>query len=158
MSFIHTIILGVVEGFTEFLPISSTAHLILTSKILQLENSEFIKSFEISIQLGAILAVVFLYWKTLIFKWKINKKIISAFIPTALIGLIFYKIVKELFLNTHIISSYALLIGGIVLVIFELFHKERGADLEQLENLSHKKAVIIGLFQSIAIIPGVSRA
>src|SRR3989338_1054519 len=98
MILIQTIILGIVEGLTEFLPISSTAHLILASKLLRLETSEFLKSFEISIQLGAIASVVFLYWKTLITKWELNKKTIAAFIPTAVIGFIFYGLVKNVLL------------------------------------------------------------
>jgi len=156
MTFFDSVILGIVEGLTEFLPISSTAHLILTAKLLELETSEFLKSFEIVIQLGAVAAVVLLYWKTLITKWDLNKKILTAFVPTALIGLVFYSLVKDVFLENYLVSVYTLLIGGIVLIIFEFFHKE--GDTKELENISYKQALVIGSFQSIAIIPGVSRA
>jgi undecaprenyl-diphosphatase len=158
MNIISAIILGVVEGFTEFLPISSTAHLVLTSRLLHTENSEFLKSFEISIQLGAIASVVFLYWKTLVSKWELNKKILTAFIPTAIVGLIFYGFIKSVLLENHLVSVYALLFGGIALIIFELLYKERDADMSEVANISYKQAFIIGAFQSIAIVPGVSRA
>ena len=156
MTIFDSVILGIVEGLTEFLPISSTAHLILTAKLLELETTDFLKSFEIVIQLGAIASVIFLYWKTLITKWDLNKKIIAAFIPTAVIGLVFYSLVKDVFLENYLISVYTLLIGGIVLIIFEFFHKE--GDTKELENISYKQALMIGSFQSISIIPGVSRA
>lgn len=158
MTFLDTIILGAIEGFTEFLPVSSTAHLILASKLLKLENSEFLKSFEISIQLGAILAVAVLYRKMILSKLELNKKIMTAFIPAAFIGLAFYGVVKGFFFDNHLVSVYALLIGGLAIVLFEFFHKEKGAGSEELDRLSYKKAAAIGFFQSIAVIPGVSRA
>ena len=104
MSFLETIILGIVEGVTEFLPVSSTGHLILTSKLLGIADSDFLKSFEIAIQLGAILAVVALYGKRLAMNFKTLKLVIAAFIPTAVIGFIFYKMIKNVFFNNnHII-------------------------------------------------------
>jgi undecaprenyl-diphosphatase len=158
MTFFDAIILGIVEGFTEFLPISSTAHLILTAKLLGLQTSEFLKSFEIVIQLGAIMAVVFLYWKLLVSKWDLNKKIITAFIPTAVVGLIFYSFIKGVLFENHLVSIYALIIGGVVLIIFEIFHKEKDEAVGELEDINYRQAFSIGLFQSVAIIPGVSRA
>ncbi len=155
MGFFETIILGVVEGFTEFLPISSTAHLILTARVLGLETTEFLKSFEIIIQLGAISAVVFLYWRTLVSNWELNKKILAAFLPTALIGLAFYSLIKSVLLENYMISVIALAVGGLALIIFEKYHTE---SIGEFEDITYKKALIIGLFQSIAIIPGVSRA
>ena len=158
MTIFDAIILGIVEGFTEFLPISSTAHLVLTSKLLNIEMTEFLKSFEISIQLGAIASVVFLYWRSIVSKPELNKKIIAAFIPTAIIGLIFYKLVKNVLLDNYLVSVYALLFGGIALIIFELLYEERQSDISELSNISFRQAILIGLFQSISIIPGVSRA
>jgi len=158
MTLFDSIILGIIEGLTEFLPISSTAHLVLASKLLHLRTSDFLKSFEISIQLGAIASIVFLYWKTLILKWDLNAKIITAFVPTAIIGLIFYKLVKNVLLENYLISVYALFFGGIALVVFELLHQEKESDTKELTDISYKQAVAIGLFQSISIIPGVSRA
>lgn len=158
MTLVQTVVLGVVEGLTEFLPISSTAHLILASKLLNLRTSDFLKSFEISIQLGAIASIVFLYWKTLISKWDLNTKIVAAFVPTAIVGLIFYKLIKNVLLENYLISVYALFFGGMALIIFELFYREKESDIKELADISYKQAVVIGLFQSISIIPGVSRA
>ena len=158
MTLFDSTILGIIEGLTEFLPISSTAHIVLASKLLDLKTSDFLKSFEISIQLGAIASIVFLYWKTLISKWNLNAKIITAFIPTATIGLIFYKLVKSVLLENYLISVYALFLGGIAIVVFELFHREKENDIQELADISYKQALTIGLFQSVSIIPGVSRA
>lgn len=157
MELFKAIILGIVEGFTEFLPVSSTGHLILTSYLLDLKQTNFQKSFEIAIQLGAILSIVFLYWKYLFLKREVIKKIITAFIPTAIIGIIFYGIFKKYLLNEGIVLS-ALFLGGIFLIIFEIFHKEKEDATDEISNISYSKSFIIGLFQSIAIIPGVSRA
>ncbi|HYD91862.1 MAG TPA: undecaprenyl-diphosphate phosphatase [Flavobacterium sp.] len=158
MNIIQAIILGAVEGVTEFLPISSTGHLILTSKLLSLHSTEFLKSFEIIVQLGAILAVVFLYWRTFLTNWAVLKRVVVAFIPTAIIGLVFYKIVKNYLLGNEQIVLWSLFIGGILLIIFEIFHSEKDTALDDLANLSYGKAALIGIFQSLAIIPGVSRS
>jgi len=153
---LSALILGVVEGFTEFLPISSTAHLILTSELLKITQSNFAKTFEIAIQSGAILAVVILYWRKFFDKENI-KKIVVAFIPTGIIGLFFYKIVKNYLLGNIEVVLWALCGGGILLIIFEYFFKEKD-NLVDMHNMSYKQAIGVGLFQSIAIIPGVSRA
>lgn len=158
MTFLHAIILGIIEGVTEFLPISSTGHLILTSKILQLSQTDFLKSFEISIQLGAILAVVVLYWRSFFVKFEIFKKVIVAFLPTAVVGLIFYKIVKQFLLGNETVVLWALGLGGVFLIIFEIFYHEQEDSIDELEKISWRQSLIIGLCQSIAIIPGVSRA
>ncbi|MBI3589474.1 MAG: undecaprenyl-diphosphate phosphatase [Candidatus Liptonbacteria bacterium] len=158
MTFIHSIILGLVEGITEFLPISSTGHLILTSKLLNLSSTEFLKTFEIFIQLGAILSVIVLYFKTLTKNFEIIKRLFVAFLPTAVIGLALYKVVKKYFLDNTTIVLVSLLLGGIFLIIFEKFHQEKTDATENLENISYKQSFIIGLFQSIAVVPGVSRA
>ena len=157
MNFVQTIVLGIVEGITEFLPISSTAHLILASDILRLAQTEFMKSFEIIIQLGAILAVVFLYWRTL---WKLEtiKKLVVAFIPTGILGLIFYKIVKVYLLGNVEVVLWSLFLGGLFLIIFERWHKEGEEAMENISEISYKKCLLIGLFQSVAMIPGVSRS
>ncbi len=158
MTFFHAIILGIIEGITEFLPISSTGHLILASKVLRLPSTDFLKSFEIAIQLGAILAVVVLYWRSFFVKFEILKKIIVAFLPTAVLGLIFYKVVKQFLLGSEQVVLWALLLGGVFLIIFEIFYRERQDAVEGVEKISWGQAVIIGLCQSIAIVPGVSRA
>ncbi len=149
-------ILGIVEGFTEFLPISSTAHLILASDILNISQSNFTKTFEIAIQSGAILAVVALYWRRFLEKESL-KKVIVAFIPTGIIGLVFYKIAKDYLLGSTAVVLWSLAIGGLLLIVFERFFKGREG-VGDIKDLSYAKAAGIGLFQSIAIIPGVSRA
>jgi len=113
MSLLHALILGIVEGITEFLPISSTAHLILVSKALQLGDSEFVKSFEIIIQLGAILSVVVLYWKKF-WHWEMLKKLVVAVIPTGIIGLTVYKAVKGYLLGNVTVVLLALVVGGLL--------------------------------------------
>lgn len=95
MNFIQTLILGIVEGITEFLPISSTGHLILTARLLGLSQTEFLKTFEIVIQFGAILSVIVLYWKSLLVNFEILKRVVVAFFPTAVLGILFYKIIKH---------------------------------------------------------------
>ena len=157
MDFVQSVILGIVEGITEFLPISSTGHLILTSYLLGLKQTDFLKSFEIAIQLGAILSIVFLYWKSLFLKWAVIKRVIIAFIPTAILGVIFYSIFKDYLLNKTIVL-WALFLGGIFLIIFELFHKEKERGIGEISDMPPMKAFYIGIFQAIAIIPGVSRA
>lgn len=158
MNLLHALIFGAVEGVTEFLPISSTGHLILTAKILGISESEFVKSFEIIIQLGAILAVVVLYFKTFFRNIEALKRIIVAFIPTGILGLAFYKIVKTYLLGSSTVVLSALFIGGIIIVLFELLHREPAHVTSEIEKISYGKAFAIGIFQSIAMIPGVSRS
>ena len=154
----QTILLGIVEGITEFLPISSTGHLILTSRLLNIPQSDFLSSFQIAIQLGAILAVVLLYARSLILEWEILKRVMAAFIPTAVIGLTFYKVIKQYLMGSELVVAWALLIGGIILIIFESFYKEKETSLGEISALSYKQAVLIGVFQSFAMVPGVSRS
>jgi len=158
VNFLDVVIFGIVEGISEFLPISSTGHLMLTASLLKISQSEFIKSFEIAIQLGAILSVVVLYREKLIKSLDIWKRLLVAFIPSALIGGLFYKIIKKYFLGNNNVVIWSLFIGGLFLIIFELFYRERKEAIEDLKEVSYPQALIIGLFQSIAIIPGVSRA
>jgi undecaprenyl-diphosphatase len=148
--------LGIVEGFTEFLPVSSTAHLILASRLLQIDQSNFTKTFEIAIQSGAILAVFVLYYKKF-FEIEALKKIIVAFIPTGILGLVFYKVVKSYLLGSIPVVLSSLAIGGFLLIIFEYLFVPRNA-VSSVEEISYAKAASIGFFQSIAMIPGVSRS
>jgi undecaprenyl-diphosphatase len=163
---LSALLLGVVEGFTEFLPISSTAHLILASKLLGISQSGFAKTFEISIQSGAILAVLALYWRKFL-DLETLKKVAVAFIPTGIIGLLLYKLVKDFLLESMGVVLLALGIGGALLILFEyLFERklDKGSTAgapdaaQHAESISYKKALGVGIFQSIAIIPGVSRA
>jgi undecaprenyl-diphosphatase len=162
MDILHAGILGIIEGFTEFLPISSTGHLIIAGKLLGLQGGEFEKSFDIIIQLGAILSVVVLYYKTFFANWDAFKKITVAFIPTAIIGLALYKIVKTYLLASAGLVVVTLFIGGIMIILFERWYKQANREgnviVHNISELSYKQAAYIGLFQSIAIIPGVSRS
>ncbi|MBF0532508.1 MAG: undecaprenyl-diphosphatase UppP [Candidatus Omnitrophica bacterium] len=158
MNFIDTLILGVIEGVTEFLPISSTGHMILAGKWLQIPSTEFVKSFEIAIQLGAILAVCCLFRRRLFADIPVIKRVAAAFVPTMIIGGIFYKLIKKYLLGNAAVVVWALGIGGVIIILFENFHRpEPPRDLD-LKNISYRQAVGIGLFQSLAVIPGVSRA
>jgi undecaprenyl-diphosphatase len=156
MSLLHALILGIVEGITEFLPISSTAHMILTSHVLRIAESEFVKSFEIIIQLGAILSVVVLFWRKLL-DVEVVKKAIVAFLPTGIVGLTVYKAIKTYLLDNVPVVLAALVVGGIVLILFD---RRRPAEEEPIDfsAITYRKAVQIGLFQCLAMIPGVSRS
>lgn len=157
MTWLDSIILGVVEGLTEFLPISSTGHLILVSKLLGLEPSTFLSSFQIAIQLGAIAAVVALYWKRF-FDFPFLVKLGVAFIPTGLVGFLVYPYVKGFLLGNPYVVVTSLFVGGLLLILFELLHKERMDAPETADAITWKQALLVGAFQSIAIIPGVSRS
>jgi undecaprenyl-diphosphatase len=152
----QAVVLGIIEGITEFLPISSTAHLILASHALRLADTEFLKSFEIIIQLGAILSVVVLYWKKF-WHWPMFLKLVVAFIPTAIIGFTVYRAVKSYLLGNVPVVLAALVIGGIVLIFFERFRPQADSPAD-FSEITYKRALLIGLFQAIAIIPGVSRS
>ncbi len=156
MTAVDAIILGIVEGITEFLPISSTGHLIIASKLLGIPQTEFTKTFEIVIQLGAILSVVYLYFNRLKRDLELWKRIIAAFIPTGIVGFVLYKIIKTYLFNPHIVV-YSLSIGGILIVIIESYFK-KDPPKEKINDISYKKAMIIGLVQSLSVIPGTSRS
>ena len=158
MNYIDAIIFGLVEGITEFLPISSTGHLMLTAQLLGLGQTEFIKTFEIAIQLGAILSVVVLYWRSLLVNLEIAKRVITAFIPTAVLGLLLYKIIKKYLLASTTVVLWSLLLGGIFLVVFELIRREKDETVDELSSIPYASCVMIGLFQAISMVPGVSRA
>lgn len=159
MNFLTSLILGAIEGFTEFLPISSTAHLILASEILRISQSDFLKTFEIVIQGGAILAVLVFYWKKFL-DIEVWKKLIVAFIPTAIVGLLLYKIIKNYLLASVPVVLWALALGGIAIIVFELYFKSKPQEglIDDWKDMSYKKAALIGLIQSLAVIPGVSRS
>ena len=168
----QSVILGIIEGFTEFLPISSTAHLIISSDLLRIPSSDFLKTFNISIQLGAILAVVLLYWKKILYSKKIISRIITAFIPTSIIGFTIYGIAKNYLMDSLLLIAFTLFTGGIILIIFEKRYKKKNKlkttiddekNIEvnnetELEKMTLKQSIIIGIVQSLAIVPGVSRS
>lgn len=157
MNIFDAIILGTLEGLTEFLPISSTGHLILASHILGLQQTDAHKTFEISIQLGSILAVLFLFAQKLLASKSLWLKISVAFLPTAVFGFLFYKTIKSLFGIETV--SIMLIIGGIVLLVIEYFRRDYDESKNiSIDDLSIKQALTIGLFQSISMVPGTSRS
>lgn len=161
MDIIDVTILSVVEGVTEFLPISSTAHLILTSHLLKIPPTEFLTTFEIAIQLGAILAVAVMYAKKIFSNFQLLAKACVAFIPTGILGFIFFDHIKLLF-NSTFVPVAALFIGGVFIILIEIYLKKtfvsRHIKTKVIEDLRYKDAFLIGLIQSISMIPGVSRA
>ncbi|MDQ1325173.1 MAG: Undecaprenyl-diphosphatase [Campylobacterota bacterium] len=157
MTVLDAIILGTLEGLTEFLPISSTGHLILASKLLGLEQSDAHKTFEVSIQLGSILAVLFIYSKKLLVDKTLWLKVIVAFLPTAIFGFLFYKTIKSLFGIETV--SVMLIVGGILFLLVEFFRLDKKHNEGKgIEELSLKESFVIGLFQSVSMVPGTSRS
>lgn len=159
MTIIQSFILGIVEGATEFLPISSTGHLILASSLLGVLQTDFAKNFEIAIQLGAILAVVVLYWKHF-FNWNLLFKLAAAFVPTGLIGLALYHVLKTYLLGNDYVVLGSLFVGGIILIVFEMWYGRKESRVPETapEDITYKQAIGIGFAQAVAIIPGVSRS
>jgi len=157
MSIFESIILGTVEGITEFLPISSTAHMIIVSTLLGLKQTMQNVAFEVIIQLGATLAIVFIYLEKINFKEvKLWKKVLLAFLPLAIIGFLLRHRIKELF--TVETAAWMFIIGGIVFFIVEKLYSEEKVKIKDVEKVSLKQALIIGFFQVFALIPGTSRS
>lgn len=156
MNFIHIIILSFVEGLTEFLPVSSTAHLYITSHILKIGNIQDIDTFIVSIQVGALFAGALIILKKNKITFDLVKKVSIALLPTMFIGFFLYRIVKQYLLGNLFIMALALAVGGIVIIILE----KRGESKQYIEktNLTNKDALLLGLVQSLAFIPGVSRS
>lgn len=160
MSPFHALILGLLEGFTEFLPISSTAHLVVGARLLDIPSNAFLTSFVIAIQLGAIASLLVLYRRTLVSEHALMLRVLVAFLPAALVGFALYSVIKEIFLESMTIIALALFLGGIVFIVFERARK-RGFLPERevgAHDMSFGKAVAIGCAQSLAVVPGVSRA
>ncbi len=156
MEILYAFILGVIEGLTEFLPVSSTGHMILGTTILGINIDEFWKSFLIIIQLGSILAVLFVFWYRLAQGFGIWLKLIVGFLPTGLIGLFVAKYLNALFNGWVIV--FMLIFGGGVLILIEFAHKNKLYRINSLEEINFKQAFYIGIFQSLAMIPGTSRS
>lgn len=157
MNTVQSIIIGIVEGLTEFIPVSSTGHMIITEKILHITENDFSKAFTVAIQLGAILAVVVLYRKKFLdFKnWQFYAKIAVGVVPALLLGFLFSKKIDAL-LESSTTVAISLLAGGIILLFIDKLFKNPTIDKE--ENISFLKAILIGTWQCIAMIPGVSRS
>jgi len=157
MSFFQAIILAIIEGLTEFLPVSSTGHMILASSLMKVQDKEFTETFEIVIQLGAILAVLMLYIKRFFVGINIYIKLFVAFLPTGVVGFLAYKIIKQYLFNPFTVSI-SLIIGGVILILLDKWSEETQSEYKNVEDISYKGAIKIGLIQCVSMIPGVSRA
>ena len=153
MTWLQALILSVVEGLTEFLPVSSTGHMILTEGILGMQSTDFIQAFIINIQFGAILSVVVLYWKRFFQSLTFYYKLFVAFLPAAFFGLLLNKYIDQLLESVYVVAIM-LILGGIVLVFVDKWFKNPSKNQE----VTYKKAFIIGLYQVLAMIPGTSRS
>ena len=158
MTIIDSIILGIIEGFTEFLPISSTGHLIVASEFLGINQTAVTKAYEVIIQFGAILAVIFNYKDKFTFqKIDLWTKVFLAFLPIGAVGFLFSDFIKELF--SIQVVAIMFIVGGIAfLVVEKFFLSEEKAVIDDIEKVSLKQAMIIGFAQVFALIPGTSRA
>jgi undecaprenyl-diphosphatase len=157
MNILQSIILAIIEGITEFLPISSTGHMILASAIMKIQDDAFVKTFEISIQLGAIMAIVLIYAKRFLQGLKIYFKLGIAFLPTAIVGFLAYGFIKAHLFNSTIVAV-SLVFGGIVLILIDKKLLGQKSETLVLEDITYKNAFFIGLIQCFSMIPGVSRA
>lgn len=154
MSYFHILILSFVEGLTEFLPVSSTGHLILTNHFLGLESSEFSKAFDVIIQFGAIAAVLVIYKERFKFNLEFYKKLLIGFLPAAVIGFLAKKLVSDM-MESAAVVAWALIVGGIIMIITDWIFSRKG---DSNEPVNYKNSFIIGLSQCLALIPGVSRS
>ncbi|MEI2708092.1 MAG: undecaprenyl-diphosphate phosphatase [Chitinophagaceae bacterium] len=157
MSTVQAIIIAIIEGLTEFLPVSSTGHMIIASSLMGIGSDAFTKLFEIAIQLGAILSVVVLYWKKFFdfSKWQFYVKLIVAVIPALLLGKLFSDKIDDL-LESPTTVAVSLLVGGIILLFIDKLFKQ--PIIQEEKEVSYVNAFIIGIWQCIAMIPGVSRS
>ncbi|SFV59900.1 Undecaprenyl-diphosphatase [hydrothermal vent metagenome] len=157
MDIFQAIIIGIIEGFTEFLPISSTGHMIVASKFMGIEESNLMKAYEVIIQFSAILAVAVIYRdKFHISHLELWKKLILAFLPLAIVGFLLKDYIKMLF-SVEVVAVM-FIVGGVIFLIVEKFHKEKEDSIKNIDDITYKQAFIIGLAQILSLIPGTSRA
>jgi undecaprenyl-diphosphatase len=153
MTIFEAVVIAVVEGITEFLPISSTGHMIITEALLGMNIDEFTKAFTVNIQFGAILSVVILYWKRFLQSWTFYQKLFVAFLPAAVIGFLAGDLIDSLLENVMVVAV-TMLLGGILLLFVDKWFNKENPDQE----VTYPKALKIGFWQCIAMIPGVSRS
>lgn len=154
MNLFESIIIAIVEGLTEYLPVSSTGHMIITEWLLKMQSSEFIKLYTVAIQLGAILAVIVLYFKKFFQSFDFYLKLFVAFLPSAVIGFLFNDMIDEL-LESPLTVAIALVLGGVVLLFTDRWF---AGNVEEEQPITYTKALKIGAFQILALVPGVSRS
>lgn len=153
MTIFEAVVIAVVEGITEFLPISSTGHMIITEAILGMNIDEFTKAFTVNIQFGAILSVVILYWKRFLQSWTFYQKLFVAFLPAAVIGFLASDLIDNMLENVLVVGI-TMFLGGILLLFVDKWFAKDNPDQE----ITYPKALKIGFWQCIAMIPGVSRS
>jgi undecaprenyl-diphosphatase len=153
MSLFETIVIAIVEGLTEFLPVSSTGHMIIAQALLGVESTEFVKAFTVNIQFGAILSVIVLYWKRFFQSWDFYYKLLIAFLPAAIIGLLFIDYIDALLESVWVVAIM-LVLGGVFMLFVDKWFKRTTVNQE----IGWKRALKIGFWQCIAMIPGVSRS
>ncbi|HLO53710.1 MAG TPA: undecaprenyl-diphosphate phosphatase [Saprospiraceae bacterium] len=157
MEIFEAIILAIIEGLTEFLPVSSTGHMILASSVMKIHDDEFVKTFEIVIQLGAIFAIAIMYIKRFLQGISIYLKLIVAFFPTAIVGFLAYGFIKTYLFNP-VVVSISLIVGGVVLIWIDKKVVSKKTEVEDLKDIPFINAFYIGLMQCLSMIPGTSRA
>lgn len=157
MGIFEAIILAIIEGLTEFLPVSSTGHMILASSVMKIHDDEFVKTFEIVIQLGAIFAIAIMYIKRFLQGISIYLKLIVAFLPTAIVGFLAYGFIKTYLFNP-VVVSISLIVGGVVLIWIDKKVVSKETEVDDLKDIPYKNAFYIGLMQCLSMIPGTSRA
>lgn len=155
MSVFEAIILAIVEGLTEFLPVSSTGHMIIVSSLMGIASDPFTKTFTIAVQLGAILSVIVLYWNRFFQSWNFYYKLVVAFIPAAVLGLLLNDIIDRLLERVDVVA-YSLIAGGVLFLFIDKLFKE--TEEKGTSEISYPSALRIGFFQTISLIPGVSRS
>lgn len=155
MTWMQAIVLGIIEGLTEFLPVSSTGHMVLASALMGIAQDPFTKAFEVIIQMGAILTVLVLYWRRFKPEWGFYRKILVAFVPTAILGFALKDFVDR-WLESPLIVAVSLILGGAVLIWIDRVRP--GQKGRSLNDLRDGEAVKLGFFQSLALVPGVSRS
>lgn len=158
MELYQVIILSVVEGLTEFLPVSSTGHLILFSNFLNLPPSDFLTTFNIAIQSGAILAVTTLYIKTILKNPRLITLAIVGFLPSLVAGLLLYSFITDTLFEAPLVVIAAMGIGGVLLIFVEKYFENHKGHTSALEKITYKQALYIGCVQILAVIPGTSRS
>lgn len=158
MNFLEVLVLSFIEGLTEFLPVSSTGHLIITSALFKINEEGFVKNFNIIIQFGAILSVLVLYRKLFYpIRFEFYKKLFLAFLPAAFLGVL-VKDKIDIILGSVTVVTIALILGGIILIFTDKIFAQNESNIKKIDHLSWQECLYIGLFQCIAFIPGISRA
>ena len=155
MSIVEAIVLAIIEGLTEFLPVSSTGHMIIASSLMGIASDPFTKTFTVAIQLGAIFSVIVLYWNRFFQSWNFYFKLAVAFLPAAILGFFLNDVIDRLLERVDVVA-YTLIIGGIIFLFIDKLFKE--VEENGMTEVSYPVAMKIGFFQTIALVPGVSRS